>query len=185
MDRELRKAGAGPELEAECWTFALAIYARPGVAEACLALQNEAGVDVMLLLTTTFAAVKHRVLLKSDDIRALDEACRPWREQIVWPLRAIRSGLKAGPQPAPGSATEPFRSQVKALELAAEKLENKLLVECLPLRSPGEEAVRPEQLRAVLENVVSLFAEGRGAVPKANFASSIDTIAEAAMPDAS
>ena len=44
-----------PDLEAECWAFALAIYARPGVAEACLTLQNEAGLDVMLLLTTTFA----------------------------------------------------------------------------------------------------------------------------------
>jgi uncharacterized protein (TIGR02444 family) len=174
-----------PDLEAECWAFALAIYAKPGVAEACLALQDEAGVDVMMLLTTTFAAVKHRLLLAPDEIRALNEACRLWREQIVWPLRAIRSGLKAGPQPAPSEATEQFRSQVKALELAAEKLENKLLVECLPLRPPEKETVRPEQLRTVLENVVSVFAEGRGAAPKASLLSSIDTIVEAAIPAAS
>jgi uncharacterized protein (TIGR02444 family) len=174
-----------PDLEAECWAFALAIYAKPGVAEACLALQDEAGVDVMMLLTTTFAAVKQRLLLAPDEIRALNEACRLWREQIVWPLRAIRSGLKAGPQPAPSEATEQFRSQVKALELAAEKLENKLLVECLPLRPPEKETVRPEQLRTVLENVVSVFAEGRGAAPKASLLSSIDTIVEAAIPAAS
>ena len=174
-----------PDLEAECWAFALAIYAKPGVAEACLALQDEAGVDVMMLLTTTFAAVKQRLLLAPDEIRALNEACRLWREQIVWPLRAIRSGLKAGPQPAPSEATEQFRSQVKALELAAEKLENKRLVECLPLRPPEKETVRPEQLRTVLENVVSVFAEGRGAAPKASLLSSIDTIVEAAIPAAS
>ena len=174
-----------PDLEAECWAFALAIYAKPGVAEACLALQDEAGVDVMMLLTTTFAAVKQRLLLAPDEIRALNEACRLWREQIVWPLRAIRSGLKAGPQPAPSEATEQFRSQVKALELAAEKLENKLLVECLPLRPPEKETVRPEQLRTVLEDVVSVFAEGRGAAPKASLLSSIDTIVEAAIPAAS
>jgi uncharacterized protein (TIGR02444 family) len=174
-----------PDLEAECWAFALAIYAKPGVAEACLALQDEAGVDVMMLLTTTFAAVKHRLLLAPDEIRALNEACRLWREQIVWPLRAIRSGLKTGPQPAPSEATEQFRSQVKALELAAEKLENKRLVECLPLRPPEKETVRPEQLRTVLENVVSVFAEGRGAAPKASLLSSIDTIVEAAIPAAS
>ena len=173
-----------PDLEAECWAFALAIYAKPGVAEACLALQDEAGVDVMMLLTTTFAAVKQR-LLAPDEIRALNEACRLWREQIVWPLRAIRSGLKTGPQPAPSEATEQFRSQVKALELAAEKLENKRLVECLPLRPPEKETVRPEQLRTVLENVVSVFAEGRGAAPKASLLSSIDTIVEAAIPAAS
>jgi len=174
-----------PDLEAECWAFALVIYAKPGVAEACLALQDEAGVDVMLLLTTTFAAVKHRLLLTPDEIRALNEACRLWREQIVRPLRAIRSGLKTGPQPAPSEATEQFRSQVKALELAAEKLENKLLVECLPLRPPEKETVRPEQLRTVLENVVSVFAEGRGAAPKARHLSLIDTIVEAAIPAAS
>lgn len=174
-----------PELEAECWAFALAIYARPGVAEACLTLQNEAGVDVMLLLTTTFAAVKHRLLSTLDEVRALDEACRPWREQIVRPLRAIRSGLKTGPKPAPSEATEPFRSQVKALELAAEKLQNKLLVECLPPKSPEKETVTPEQLRTVLGNVVSLFAKGRGTATKTNLASSIDTIVEAAIPAAS
>jgi uncharacterized protein (TIGR02444 family) len=172
------------ELEAECWAFALAIYARPGVAEACLTLQNEAGVDVMLLLTTTFAAVKHRLVLTTEEIRTLDEACRPWRVQIVRPLRTIRAGLKTGPQPAPGEATEPFRSQVKALELAAEKLQNKLLVECLPLRPPEKETVRPEQLRTVLGNVVSLFAEGRSTA-KANLASSIETIVEAAILAAS
>ena len=136
----------------------------------------------MLLLTTTFAAVKHRLLLTPDEIRAVDEACRPWREQIVWPLRTIRSGLKTGPRPAPN---EPFRSQVKALELAAEKLENKLLVECLPHKPSEEETVRPEQLRTILENVVSFFAEKQGTAPKADLASSVDTIVKAAIPDAS
>jgi uncharacterized protein (TIGR02444 family) len=174
-----------PELEAESWAFALALYARPGVAEACLTLQNEAGVDVMLLLATTFAAVKHRLLLTPDEIRALNEACRLWREQIVWRLRAIRIELKTGPQPAPNSATEPFRSQVKALELAAEKLENQLLVECLPLRSPENEIVTSEQLRTVLEGVVAHFAERRSEAPKAASPSPIDTIVEAAIKDAS
>jgi uncharacterized protein (TIGR02444 family) len=172
------------ELEADSWAFALAIYARPGVADACLTLQNEAGVDVMLLLMATFAAVKHRLLLTPDEIKALDEACRLWREQIVWRLRAIRIELKTGPQPAPSSATEPFRSKVKALELAAEKLENQLLAECLPLRAPTLETVTPKQLRAVLENIVAHFAERRGVRPSANLSSSIDTIAEAAIKDA-
>ncbi len=106
-------AATRPELEADSWAFALAIYAKPGVAEACLTLQNEAGVDVMLLLMAAFAAVKHRLLLTADEIRALDEACRPWREQIVRPLRAVRSGLKTGPRPAPSERhrTVPFGSQ--------------------------------------------------------------------------
>ena len=91
-----------PELEADSWAFALDIYARPGVADACLQLQNEAGVDVMMFLMVTFAAIRHRILLTPAEIRELDEACRPWREQIVQPLRAIRIGLEgravAGPK---------------------------------------------------------------------------------------
>lgn len=177
-------ASTRSELEADSWAFALAIYAEPGVAEACLTLQNEAGVDVMLLLMATFVAVRQRLLLTADEIRELDEACLPWREQIVWPLRAIRSELKTGPRPAPNAATEPFRSQVKALELAAEKLQNKLLAECLPLRLPETETVTLEQLRTVLKRVVAHFVKRRGGQLGANFSSSIDKIVEAAIPAA-
>jgi hypothetical protein len=99
-------------------------------------------------------------------------------------LRTIRTELKTGPQPAPSEATEQFRSQVKALELAAEKLENQLLVECLPLRPPEKETVRAEQLRAVLEDVVSLFAERGRSEPKASLPAPIDTIVEATIRDA-
>lgn len=184
MVSELRKVGTSSALEAESWAFALALYAKPGVAEACLTLQNEVGVDVMLLLMTTFAAVRHRLLLTADEIRELDEACRPWREQIVWPLRAIRTGLKAGLSTAPGEATEPFRAKVKALELEAEKLENRILAECLPLRPPGEAAVRSEQLRAVLNEVVMHFASKRGSRPDTRLSRSIEAIVEAAIQDA-
>jgi uncharacterized protein (TIGR02444 family) len=168
--------------EAESWAFALAIYARAGVAEACLALQNEAGVDVMLLLMTIFAAVKRRVLLTADEIRALDETCRPWCEQIVGKLRAIRTELKTGPRPAPSEATEPFRSKIKALELEAERFENQLLAECLPHRPSGHESVGPDQLRAVLNAVVMHFAAKRGIKPDTRL---IDAIVDAVMQDPS
>jgi uncharacterized protein (TIGR02444 family) len=152
-----------PELEADSWAFALDLYARPAVAEACLNLQNEAGVDVMMFLIVAYAAVRHRILLTPSEIRDLDEACRPWREQIVHPLRAIRAGLKTGPLPAPNSETEQFRSKVKAVELAAERLQNQLLAERLPLRPPERDVVDREALRSVLRSVVTRFLEtGRG-----------------------
>jgi uncharacterized protein (TIGR02444 family) len=168
---------ARQELEAESWAFALAIYARPGVAEACLTLQHEAGVDVMLLLMVTFAAVKQRNLLTASEIEALDDACRPWREQIVRRLRAMRTELKTGPKPAPGEATEPFRAKIKALELEAEKLENRILAECLPLKPPAPAQVGPEQLRALLDNIVTHFNGKRGT----GLWPSIEVIVEAAI----
>jgi uncharacterized protein (TIGR02444 family) len=169
-----------PDLEADSWAFALEIYARPGVAEACLKLQNEAGVDVMMFLMVAYAAVRHRILLIPAEIRTLDETCRPWREQIVGPIRAIRSGLKSGPLPAPNSETEQFRSKVKAIELAAERLQNQLLAECLPLRPPERDAADPDELRSVLRNVVTYFLEAHGRIRLAQLLPSIDEIVEAA-----
>jgi uncharacterized protein (TIGR02444 family) len=173
------------QAEAESWAFALSLYAKPGVADACLALQNEAGVDVMLLLMVAFAAVKRRTLLTLDEITEMNEACLPWREQIVRKLRTIRTELKAGPRPAPSEPTEAFRSKVKALELDAEKFENQLLVECLPLRPPEQERVKPEQLQTVLHDVVLLFAGQRESKPNAALSSAMATIVAAAIEDAS
>jgi uncharacterized protein (TIGR02444 family) len=171
------------DLEADSWAFALQIYARPGVADACLRLQNEAGVDVMMLLMTVFAALRHRVLLTPSEIRELEEVCRPWREQIVQPLRAIRGRLKTGPLPAPDSTTEPFRSTIKAAELAAERLQNQLLAEYLPLRPPERDTVIAEDLRSVLRSVVTLALEKRSGKQLSDLLSSIDAIVEAVTQD--
>ena len=174
---------SGPELAADSWAFALDIYARPGIAEACLQLQNRAGVDVMMFLMVGYAAVRHRILLTPSEIRELDQACRPWREQIVQPIRAIRIGLKVGPAPAPSSEAEQFRSEVKSVELAAERLQNQLLADRLPLRPEGRDAVTAEDLRSVLSGVVTFFLERRGDTPIAGLESSIEQIVEAAMRD--
>jgi uncharacterized protein (TIGR02444 family) len=137
----------------------------------------------MMFLMVAYAVVRRRILLTPPEIRELDEACRPWREQIVRPIRAIRSGLKSGPSPAPSNETEQFRSKVKAVELAAERLQNQLMTERLPLRPAERDAVGPEDLRAVLCNVVALFLETRGGTPIADLLPSIDEIVEAAMHD--
>lgn len=175
---------SSPELEADSWAFALEVYARPGVAEACLKLQNEAGVDVMLFLMVAYAAARHRILLTRLEIRKLDEVCRPWREQIVQPLRAIRSGLKLGPLPAPNSETEQLRSKVKDVELAAERLQNRLLAERLPFRAPERDDVDTEGLRSVLRSVVSHFLETGSRAGIADYLSAINVVAEAAAQEA-
>src|ERR1700733_971436 len=168
------------DIEADGWAFALHIYAQPGIADACLRLQDEAGVDVMMFLMIVFAAIRHRVLLTPAEIRELDEVCRPWREQIVQPLRALRTQLKTGPLPAPNSETEPFRSTIKAAELAAERLQNRLLAEHLPLRPPERDIVAPEDLRSVLRSVVALALEKRPGKPLSGLHSSIDAVVDAA-----
>jgi uncharacterized protein (TIGR02444 family) len=171
------------DLEADSWAFALRVYGRPLFADACLRLQDEAGVDVVMFLITAFAAVRHHVLLTPSEIRELDEACRPWREQIVEPLRAIRRRLKSGPLPAPSGETEPFRSTIKTAELAAERLQNQLLAQRLPLRPPERDPVTPQDLRSVLSSVVTLALARCGSEQSSELQSSIDVVVDAAMQD--
>jgi len=177
------------DLEAESWTFALDVYARPGIADACLKLQGEAGVDVMMLLFVAFAAVKHHTLLSPAELREFDGVCRPWREQVVWPLRTIRSGLKKGPLPAPSNETEQFRSKIKAAELDAERLQNRLMTKLLMKHlaergAPKQLAIDADELRSVLRSVMMLFLEERGNKPDGELVRSIDEIADAAMQGA-
>jgi uncharacterized protein (TIGR02444 family) len=182
LDQERRRVKLSPhELEADSWAFALDIYAKPGVADACLKLQDRAGVDVMIFFMVAYAAVRHRILLTPAEIGRLDEACRPWREQIVRPLRTIRSALKTGPLPAPSSETEQFRTKVKTVELAAERLQNQLLAECLRPELAPKDVVSAEGLRGVLGNAVTLFLDRGEKRPQAELFSSIDTIVDAAM----
>ena len=140
-------------LDVQSWAFALRIYAEPGVAVACLRLQDEAGVDVMLLLAVAFAW-RRGIALSAADITAMDAACRPWREQIVRPLRALRIALKAGPEPAPNAATETLRSQIKASELHAERVANDLLASWLQQAAIASRTIAADELHAALRQVV-------------------------------
>jgi hypothetical protein len=98
----------------------------------------------------------------------------------VQPLRAIRGRLKTGPLPAPTSETEPFRSPIKAAELAAERLQNRLLAEHVP---PERDILAPEDLHSVLRSVVMLALEKRPGKPLSDLHSSIDAVVDAAMRD--
>jgi uncharacterized protein (TIGR02444 family) len=165
-------------LEEQSWAFALQIYAEPGVAEACLRLQDEAGVDVMLLLTVAFSC--HRgIPISSADIAAMDESCRPWREQIVKPLRALRTALKSGPRPAPNAVTEILRNQVKASELLAERLANDLLAAELQSRAGAPRPVTADERRAALRQVVDLALPGPRPMRIDDFASLIEVLVAA------
>ena len=110
------------------WAFSLRTYARPGVAQACLALQDQAGADVNLLLFALWAASRGQSLTAADMAR-VDAATRPWRDGVVCPLRATRRALKAlgGTRDA-----ERLRDQVKQAELEAERQQQAVMESLLP-----------------------------------------------------
>jgi len=73
------------------WRFSLRFYREPAVADACIALQEEAGIDVNLLLFLLWHATRARVLSKKE-VEELETAIAPWRDATVIPLRGVRRG---------------------------------------------------------------------------------------------
>jgi uncharacterized protein (TIGR02444 family) len=174
-------AGAGQAIDAESWAFALKLYAEHGISEACLQLQNEGGVDVMMLLMTTFAAVRRGIVLTPTDIAGMDAACRDWRDRIVRPLRALRTTLKSGPAPAPNEQTEKLRSSIKAAELSAERLQNEVLAQWLANLAPQSRAVQRKDIIGALRAVVDFASHSRGGEPSAARRSLLELIVDKAL----
>ncbi len=109
------------------WRFSLRFYRQPGVAEACIALQDGCGVDVNVLLFFLWLATARRCVLTTDVARAVCTQAAPWRDDVVAPLRTIRRRLKDGSMLVERSATEAFRARIKAIELESERLEQEAL----------------------------------------------------------
>src|SRR5436853_1579820 len=94
------------------WRFSLRLYRAPGVGDACIALQEEAGVDVNLLLFLLWQATQRRALTAAD-IKALDETIGGWRDTAVIPLRNLRRALKSSPGLVAPNTAEAFPTPIK------------------------------------------------------------------------
>jgi uncharacterized protein (TIGR02444 family) len=98
----MNAAEAKSSLGSPFWRFSLAFYRQPNVADACIALQEEAGVDVNLLLFLLWHATLGQAL-SAAEVEALEGRIAPWREATVIPLRAVRRALKSPPQLVAGA----------------------------------------------------------------------------------
>lgn len=114
---------------ATLWDFSLHQYARAGVAEACLRLQDEHGVNVNLLLWCVWLE-QRGLVLDAARLRSAQKRIHAWDERYIVPLRQLRRRMKTEFGVAdPG--IEQVRSQIKQAELLAEKQLQSLL-EVLP-----------------------------------------------------
>jgi len=113
------------------WGFATALYARPGVADLCLDLQDEAGRDVNLVLLCLWAGEVLGLALDTGDLKNLAAAVKPWNAAAVHPLRALRRSLKGNAE------ADAVRVKIGAAELEAERLAQRHLLAALPARRTG------------------------------------------------
>lgn len=142
------------------WDWALEAYARPGAADACLALQDEQRQNVPLMLWVIWAAEHGR---GPDRAALLDAAAlaQAWQQALIGPLRELRRRLKAPVPDVAESDRGAIRAQVKTTELDAER---RLLAALEPLALPP----------AAEQSVTSLLAQASAAygapLPESAFA---------------
>ncbi|MFN2409649.1 MAG: TIGR02444 family protein [Halomonas sp.] len=104
--------------QTQLWDFALTFYALPGVEQACLTLQDDAGVDVCELFFHSWLYV-HGLEALPEPLVALRQARRKWQTQVTAVLRGLRRDLKH--PDTPSETVSALRKQIKQAELLAER----------------------------------------------------------------
>jgi uncharacterized protein (TIGR02444 family) len=105
------------------WDFTLVVYGRPGVKDACLALQDDAGLDVNLVLFCCWTAQEGKGRLTRAEIQSAMAVVAVWRVQVLQPLRRVRRRLsKTGPRDE-----SRLREALLKVELGAEQIEQRRL----------------------------------------------------------
>jgi uncharacterized protein (TIGR02444 family) len=99
------------------WRFSLALYVRPGVAAALLALQDRAGHDVNLILYGLWLGAVRGQRCDTVGLDAAQAAIAPLNAAVVTPLRQLRRQLKG----AAGPDLAALRRRLARLELEAER----------------------------------------------------------------
>ena len=145
------------------WRFSLRFYRQPKVADTCIALQEERGVDVNLLLFLLWQARRGRALTVAE-AEGLERRIGAWRDMTVIPLRALRRALKSPPPLVAGAAAELFRTKVKAVELEAERLQQEAMYELAGAMPWGQGA--SSLADAARGNIAAYEAMGGKTFPK-------------------
>ncbi|MBA1292194.1 TIGR02444 family protein [Pseudomonas lurida] len=138
---------------ADLWSFALSMYARPGIEAACLRLQAQ-GADVCLVLCGAWLE-QRGVIQTAERLQALRQIAGPWQTQVIEPLRQLRVQWRTNAQQDKPLAA--LRERIKSMELEAERHLLMRLEELIETWSSGERADQQHWLeRLAAEDAANL-----------------------------
>lgn len=143
-----------PESDNSFWRFSLAVYAAPGVANECLALQSALDVNVNALLFCAWLGAEKALALDARNIAEIEARTNAWHESVVRSLRKARQSIKTMPEFA-HPPVQALRKQIAELELRAEQIEQALLHDDWPALSAGARPAPAEE--AVCANIAALL----------------------------
>jgi uncharacterized protein (TIGR02444 family) len=118
-DEHISANDSGEQNSSLLWEFSLAFYSRRDVPALLLALQDDIGADVNLILFGLWRAKQGRSLSPTE-FAALDSVIAEWRRGVVEPIRAVRRTIKTFEDGSP--ATSSLYTSVKRLELDSERI---------------------------------------------------------------
>ncbi|MER2537362.1 MAG: TIGR02444 family protein [Rhizobiaceae bacterium] len=177
------------------WEFSLRLYGLPGIAPACLHMQDRLGIDVNLVLFFVWWGATGRNDLEAQDFETIVARATRWQEDVVRPVRNARRAAKAGaPQLSDDEARRVYR-EVLSTELLLERAEQLIIARTADrldrtsgCASPGQTirnllgryffrvgvAARPEDWHAattVIDGALALPAYGEPSLSKKRCAS--------------
>ncbi len=166
------------------WNFAVRTYRCEGVHEACLALQDERGGDVNVLLFCCWMGATRGEF----EIETLDkvlEFSHAWADRVVRPLRSVRSWMKNEGCLDPDIPVErcmSLRERIKKVELEAEQMQE-IVMESLVKTIPEATLGVTSQARAAMLNL-RRYCEAEGIDWDHATQIHLDVILQAAIPHA-
>lgn len=98
------------------WDWAVRAYARDGVQESCLSLQDEDGQSVCLLLWAAW-----RGPVDAETVEAAADTARSWHTSAIDPVRSVRRTLKKPVSDMDDARRLALREEIKRVELSAER----------------------------------------------------------------
>jgi len=138
----------------EFWDFSVRAYGSSDVPEACLTLQNQYGVDVNMLLFSVWCGYTRGPFEEQTLISAV-EFSKQWSEHIVCNLREARTWMKQDGcqmESVERDACLSLRTNIKAVELAAEKLQE-FALEQIAMAQSAKNLTTSEKVTAGINNV--------------------------------
>ena len=163
------------------WDFSLEVYAKEGVADACLRLQDDLGIDVNMLLFCCWAGHSGDGELGMRFIADAAGAVGAWHDEIVRPLRRVRRRLKEGFNGFDEERSRKLRRQIQSIEIDSEHIEQLFLGEAFV---PGKDGDMTEAIRAghAAANLAGYLAVS-GVAGTAGHLRHMGTLLAASFPD--
>jgi uncharacterized protein (TIGR02444 family) len=150
----------------EFWSFSLKLYARPGISECLIDLQDRFGLNANVMLFCCWCGVSGRPPVDEPLLREAIAQTDVWQSAVVQRLRSLRREMKNGIDGVPLRDSNPVREEIKRLEIECERIEQIRLAD---LVHDAAEVADVASIRIALETYLRLLGvayktEVRGSV---------------------